>query len=378
MTNAAHSLYPPSGFAQMVQCAGSRRFQANYPDLRDPTEREEGEAAHWAAQTILLGGRVEVGLVAPNGVPLSAEMVQGAGQYADAIFHTRGSSGAELHVERPVAIPQVHPESWGTPDCCMWLTPRLFYAEDFKFGRRGHDPFEHWQLIGYASGKLSEAGNTDPNTLVVMRIHQPRYYSPAGPMREWKVFAHQLAPYVARLRQAAAASDRPDAPLVTGPACRDCRARHDCPAAQAAGFDAAEYSGRAQPLKMSPEAAGLEYRVLSQAADRLKARISGLEEQLKFWARSGMPTPHVSLQAGQGRRVWDRPASEVRALGHMMGVEVEKPLDVITPRQAQDKGLDAALVAAYSKQQTGEVKLVIDDGSNARRVFSQPVPLKEN
>jgi hypothetical protein len=71
-----------------------------------------------------------------------------------------------------------------------------------------------------------------------------------------------------------------------------------------------------------------------------------------------------------GRQRWTRPDAEIIALGQMMGVELSKP-KLITPKQAEDKGLDSTLVKAYSEYPLGEVKLKPDDGTTARKVFAK-------
>lgn len=371
MSDQHAELYRPSAFAAMVQCPGSLRMQRLYPEDGEHPTAKDGTAAHWAAsQTLTPGtGGVAVGQIAPNGVMLTEEMIEAAELYAEEVTRTLEGTAAVLHVEETVALPMVHPASKGTPDARVFLTPRLLYVWDFKFGFRYVDPFENWQLIGYASGCLSEAGNVDPATAVVLKIVQPRSFHRDGPVREWKVFARDLAPYVERLRVAAEAAARPDAPLVTGDACEDCTARHACPALQARAYQAAEASGQAQPLDMAPEAMGLELRKLMDAKKRLDARVDGLNEQALAMVRRGDRVPYFSIEQGQGKVVWAKPIAEVISVGAMFDKSLAKPQAAITPKQAISAGMDAAIVATYSQTQPGPLKLVPDNLSTARKVF---------
>jgi hypothetical protein len=70
-----------------------------------------------------------------------------------------------------------------------------------------------------------------------------------------------------------------------------------------------------------------------------------------------------------GRTVWTAPASEVIALGNMLGVDVSKP-DVITPKQSIKAGLPAEVVAAYSHAPRGAAELAEDNGHAAAKVFA--------
>lgn len=362
------SLYRPSSFTTMVQCAGSLRMQRLYPELDEDPAALEGSAVHWAAAQILTPetGGVVVGQVADNGVMLTDEMIEAAELYADEIERTVEGTQVVPLIEQPLALPLVHPQSWGTPDARARLTPKLRYVWDLKYGFKYHDPFEHWQLIGYAAGELPQ---DEPDTLVVLKIVQPRSFHRDGPIREWKVFARDLAPYVERLTRAAHEAGKPDAPLTTGPACENCSARHACPALQARAYGAAELSIQAQSLDLAPDAFGLELRTLMDAQARLGARIDGMTEQGLAMVRRGDRLPYFGVEQGTGRTVWTKPVPEVLSVGAMFGKDLAKPQAAITPKQAISAGLDAAIVAAYSQPQPGPLKLVPDNLTTARKVF---------
>jgi hypothetical protein len=85
--------------------------------------------------------------------------------------------------------------------------------------------------------------------------------------------------------------------------------------------------------------------------------------------KAGHQVPHWAVEHGNGRTVWAKPVAEVLALGAAFGLDLAKPPEAITPKQAIDKGLDPSMAAAYSNTPRGEAKLVVDDGSKARRIF---------
>lgn len=64
------------------------------------------------------------------------------------------------------------------------------------------------------------------------------------------------------------------------------------------------------------------------------------------------------LEQGFGREAWTVTPEEVFALGDMMGVDLRKKPEAITPAQARKLGLDEDVSKAYSKRPPGEVKLV--------------------
>lgn len=61
-------------------------------------------------------------------------------------------------------------------------------------------------------------------------------------------------------------------------------------------------------------------------------------------------------------------------MGAMLGAKLAKDPEVITPPQARAElkraGIDPALIGVYAARPSGGLKLVADDGSDARKVFA--------
>lgn len=369
MSGPEHSPIAPSSAARWVQCPGSVALSAAYP--QEETQRQrEGTAAHWACVEVLQGRTVDVGVIAPNGVVLTEEMCDGAEIYADAV-RADITSTAAWHIETRVDCPDIHEQSWGTPDAWVFDRPvRRLVITDYKFGHRLVDPFECWQLINYASGILrvhDVTGLEDQALTVTMRIVQPRGYHRDGPVREWVVTASDLRPYFNRLAAAATVALQPGATCTPGPECRDCAGRHACEALQRAGYQAADAALSSVPLELSPSALARELQLLERSATLLDARITGLSTAAQALLRAGATVPGYSLEQGSGRERWKAPVAEVVMLGQMMGVDVSKP-GTLTPKQAIKAGLPAELVNQYSETPRGEVKLV-PDGTRLAAVF---------
>jgi len=354
-------------------------MQQTHPGYGDDEPAREGEAAHWVVQHAVAGTWAPVDTPAPNGVIVTEEMHEGAQEVIETITADLAPYGmglTDLAVEVPVAIPTVHAECWGTPDYRAWIpasrTPSgraKLMVWDYKFGHSPVEVFGNYQLAAYAAGCISGTKLSDLEVDVVLGIIQPRCYHRQGASRWWALPASDLRGYINRAAGAAeeALGDNPR--VQTGDECGNCSARHACPTLQRAGYSAAERAGQAQPLELAPDALGLELRTLLQSRDRLNARISGLQEQALASERAGRRVAWFKVERAQGRQVWVRPATEVIALGQMMGLNVAKPPAALTPKQAIKAGLDEALVGAYSTRHAGAATLVPDDGSEARRVF---------
>jgi hypothetical protein len=284
-------------------------------------------------------------------------------------------------VEKRVAIPRVHPTAnWGTPDVRLWVTfsdGRVFlFLWDFKYGHGIVEVFENWQLIDYVAGCLDEMRHVPEERItVVMRIVQPRAFHRDGPVREWRVRADQLRDYVFRLSMAAdeATQAQPDCKPQPA-ACENCTARHACEALQRAAYRGMDLARQAQASELTPAALGLEMRYLTDASKLMGARLTGLMAQAEALRLRGDPVPHWRTEATAAREKWTVPASEVIAMGAMLGAKLAKDPEVITPPQARAElkraGIDPALIGVYAARPSGGLKLVADDGSDARKVFA--------
>jgi hypothetical protein len=352
-----------------------------YPGDPDSPESKEGTAAHWVmAQYLGLtpeqrANRPGIGTLAPNGVPVTDEMIEGAEMFVEAV------GDAVDHIEEvlPASL-DIHPDNWGTPDAWGYkavpipdtaIVGGLITLADYKFGHRHVDVFENWQLVDYAKlviDKLGLDGLQEQYTRINFVIVQPRNYHAEGPVRTWSCMASDLRAAWNKIRAAIIAAQAEDAPFATGPACRDCTARAHCTALQRAALAAVDEAGRMTPMELPPAAVGLELRIMQAALERLKARVSGLEEVALATVRAGKIVPGFRIETGKGRERWTVPVEQLAAMGDVMGLKVTK-LQPVTPKQAIKAGLPAEVVAGFSETPPGETKLVPDDGSLARRTF---------
>ena len=372
-----HSIIPPSSAARRIQCPASTLLEAQYPETEATPEAAEGEASHWAAAEMLSGRLVDVGQIAPNGVVLTQEMVEGADLYYDDVVKTLKPHGLAPHqgkVEQQIAIPRVHPQSFGTPDFAIWPRFGSLLVYDYKFGHRYVEVYENPQLIEYVAGLLHDMttqGYDDRNIDVTVKIVQPRAYHRDGPVRTWKFKASDIRPHINIASTAAHEALGPAPRQRVGPECRDCRARHACVTLQRAAMRELDEAGREQPLELPPAALGLELAMLREGVKRLEARASGLEEQALAQIKRGVMIPGWSLEQSAGRKRWVKPAGEVIALGQLFGLDLAKPAEAVTPVQAVAKGLLPELLTTLADAPKGAAVLTRDDGSKARHVFGR-------
>ena len=373
---STHSVLPPSGASAWRRCGLWVAMNQAYPQPSTP-ESMEGTAAHWVFEEELAGRTIFEGQIAPNGVVVTDEMIEGAELICRVVRERMPVEQFGIpRVEQSVAIYRINPQCWGTPDVWAFsLQPFVLEVVDYKFGHRFVDEFENDQGVTYITGiidqiaaKLGEGpGAIDQRLRVNFTVVQPRCYYKGSPVRTWSVLASELRPQVNQLTMAAAVALGPNPPAVTNDECEFCPGRHACPALQEAAYHDAEFAVTSAPVELSPQAASLELRMLERSLSRLQARVDGMRECVISYARQGATVPWHKLEQSVGRTTWAIPVDQVIAMGHLMGADLSK-LGVITPKAAS-KVIDEAVISAYSITPSGQLKLIPDNPADARRVF---------
>ena len=110
------------------------------------------------------------------------------------------------------------------------------------------------------------------------------------------------------------------------------------------------------------------------AEKKLKARRDALEADAEHRVRSGALLPGWKMEQRYGRNKWNDPGS-VSVMGEMFGVDLMQEPQPLTPAKAIEKlranKVDPAVInGLYSKPPTS-MKMVHDDGSQARQIFSK-------
>lgn len=382
--SGGHSIIPPSSAAAWVACTGWAMMNQAFPEGEESEASKEGTASHEVAANMVTGlahggagypKRDEtIGSMAENGVLINDEMYDGAEMYAEEMLRImRESNVFSPGIEQRVKAPRIHELSEGTPDFELFdVRNGVLYIRDYKFGRRFVSEYENWQLINYAAGLLDRAGVDgigDQYTFVDFGIVQPRTYHADGPIRSWRVQASDLRGFFNKLHAAANKNLDGSGVTTSGPQCRDCNARHGCPAALEAGVGLFEVVGQPIPSELPPEALAVQFAVIQRAKKQIEYLESGFEEQIQSLIRGGVNVPGYRVAQGKGRERWANPLDEVVALGDLLKIDLRKGA-VVTPNEAKKLGIDAAVISAYSETPNTSLKVVADDGARAKRIFN--------
>ena len=355
---ATHSPLAPSSAYRYVFCPGSVPLSQRYPELEEGEAAAEGTASHWAGSEQLLGQAVHLGSVAPNGIVITQEMLDGAQLWIDAV----GGPHPELMVEQRVAMPRVHEAAFGTPDTWRWFAAdgvlRLY---DYKYGYGIVEAPNNWQCIQYVCGVLDLLGidgRNDQEVWVEIVIIQPRAPHPDGRVRTWRVRASDLRAMFNKLHMAAAEAMGPAPRTVSGSHCLHCPAAAHCQTLQRSTYAAADYLGDTATFELDTAASAYELQLLEHlealVSARLKARLADIESRLK----RGQSVPGFAMEPSYGRRTW-KDHAEVIMLGDLLGVDLRTAAEAITPNQAK-KLVDASVIDAYAHTPTTGLKLVRD------------------
>jgi hypothetical protein len=384
--HARHGL-APSSLARTIACNAWVQLAEGLAPEPDRPETLEGNAADWVAKQYAKGVEVPFGADTPvKGYKVDYDMIHGAKLWAETIGY-----GAISGV--PVIIERVHSECWGEPD--GWrhdAIAEVLHVPDYKYGFDVVEVFENWQVIAYAVGLLDMLGLDDQRTEVRMKIVQPRAHHRLGPVRDWIVKGDELRAYATLLRNACASALRPKGSLmwneplkaVAGAHCMDtyCPARFRCPTLDHAASHVAEWTRHAEaPDELSPEAYGSQWNILRDASKIIEARLSGIAAQIEAHIRAGTRIPGAKMEPGGSPLKWRAGVTvdDVLGLGNlcnppkdMRNLPIEpssRKAPVISPTQAIKAGVDKKLVEVYAEPTPTAMRLVPDDGSEARKAF---------
>lgn len=102
-------------------------------------------------------------------------------------------------------------------------------------------------------------------------------------------------------------------------------------------------------------------------------RLSGLEEQALYEINQGKQVPYFAAKPKYGHKRWKKeiPVEQVIMMGHIMGKDLRKPVELDTPAQCIKKGIDPAVVEQYAETPSTGVKLEPVTERGIKMVFSR-------
>lgn len=388
-----HARAMPSALALTVACTASLIAQESVPPAPPTEEKAEGTAAHVVAE------RAAKGELLPPGATFTSEgrvwtvdidMHNGAKRYAAALggYHTN------LRLEDAVRITAIHPsDCWGTPDAWRAFEFKEWAKEvgeviagpfvntglehvvrvgDYKYGHRFVDVFENWQLVAYGVGVLERLQLLDLNVLFEFVLVQPRGYHRDGPVRIWRVRASDIRVMVNHAFNRVAEAFGPMSTATTGEHCLDCTARNVCVVFRNTVANIVDYSGRPELMPLDATAMGHELRILDAALQRLEARRTGLAVAVESTIRAGARVPFYEMAPGRSALKWKDGVTpeEIAEFGDLIGMELRKPMAVMTPTQCVDAGMDEDTIKGeYAERPPAALKLKATNTTAATKAF---------
>lgn len=359
-----HAFLPPSGADKWKVCAKWPTMNRDYPQESGPAAKE-GTAAHWVVEQMIQDNPAPLPPMTPEGVEITEEMIEGGTLVLETL--AQRVSGWPLISEGWTAINRIHVNCWGRGDLAAYHSERrVLEVFEYKFGRGYVEETANPQMIAYATGYLATLPESEKIT-VNMTVIQPRCYG-KDPVRTWTTKPGELEGYIEELHQAALRAHEPNPVGTPGKHCEWCPGRHVCPELQAQAALDAQFAFQVLPVDASIKDTARELGLLEDAAERLSARITGLQEVVKNAITQGTLVEGYALQPGRGKTVWSIPMEQVAALGELMGKDLSKP-GVLTPKQAVKTGIPEEVIKGYSQHLPGEFYLTRHTTNEALKAF---------
>ena len=278
-----HARLSPSSASRWMNCPGSIRLIGDTPSTAGPAAMM-GTAAHKVIEFMLQNGKTDASefqgyivqvhgpgteeslIFAPGdplalsekpgwfAFPVNDQMVNGVQTMIDEVERVRGDMmEPTLYTERFLDMSWLDDRLGGTADVTLvdvfddWI--HLF---DYKNGRVIVEVVDNEQMGNYAVGLLHEHPD---KAGVVVHLVQPNASHEDGVVREAMYTALELRAFEEKLKEAADATSKPNAPLRAGEWCVYCPAKESCKAFAALALEeaGADFANEPDDLLPVPE-----------------------------------------------------------------------------------------------------------------------------
>lgn len=351
---------------RLMVCNGSRLLGGFSPPSDDDTSaRDEGIAAHWVVIQVAKFGVNVADLVntkAPNGVTVTNGILALVSDFLNCI-QTQKNTAIFQEIEFPMSFGsnayrvQCRPDHIAFNGATLWV-------DDLKTGYRIIEPEHNWTLIAHAVAWCLQTGNR-PET-IVLTVHQPRAPHPAGTVRDWSIDFKTLNELYGQISNTLT---NPANTLVSGPHCLKCPNVTVCPANRNAVFNAVDISLSAYSENILDEDLAEELDILAAAELRLKERRKQLSDLALFRLKQGRVLPNYAVEKSYSNRAWNDGIT-CEFLEMVTGKKLAKPLEPVTPAQAQQAGVPELVVNQFSSRKETGLKLSrVSAETKAKRLF---------
>jgi Protein of unknown function (DUF2800) len=346
-----HAKLSPSSAHRWLACPGSVREEARYPDEPGGPSAIDGTHSHTLLEWCLKGSGGALSMVGVKMKDHEGEFVvdrERAARVQVALDYVKQRCGPLDTVRAEQRVSPAHllgrSDMDGTCDVQI-VGPGLLEVIDYKDGMNDVSAENNPQLELYALGvmagyKLPVNGNY-PFDRVAMTIIQPKMALKGMPaISTTTVTLDEMMGKIGKFVVGAAATDKPDAPLVPGSHCKYCK--HKSCATRASNVmkeigmafpsvaegQAVATIGINPVEELSQQAANLEPTSMSPdkiaqillAAPLVRQMIEAVEAEALSRLKAGQKVPGFKVVHGRGSRAWALPEDQIADRLIKMGI----------------------------------------------------------
>jgi hypothetical protein len=357
-----HAKLSPSKRSRWALCPGSIREEAKYPDTGSGPAAADGTHSHTLLEhcinTFLSDPMEQVGETFTDHEGTFVVDADRAARVKVAVNYIREQSMNglfQVYSEQKVdpAFLLGRSDLSGTVDCQIY-GPGFVELIDYKDGMGIVSAEGNMQLEQYAYGVLAgyklPVNGAYPIERLKMTIIQPKLaLRGMSAITSYEVPVSHLLANMGTIITQAAATDKPDAPLVPGESqCKFCRAKGSC--AALAGnvmkevgimfqpvvtetLDVAQQSADKDPAQMDDA----QIRQIMEAAPLMRQLLEAVEKEAMRRMESGISIPGLKLVNGRGSRAWALPEAEMAEKLVKMGIPKTAIYEtkLVTPAKAE-------------------------------------------
>ena len=358
---SAHAQLSPSKRSRWALCPGSIREEAKYPEQESGEAAVDGTHSHTLLETCIKSGMDAALYVGQSLFDHEGQFKVDADRAARvqiAIDYIRNQSMNGM--SKIISESKVDPafllgrsDLSGTVDIQI-IGGNVLELIDYKDGMGIVSAEGNMQLEQYAYGVLAgyklPVNGTYPFDYVRMTIIQPKLaLRGMNPITSHTVTVRSLLDNMGTIITQAAATDKPDAPLVPGESqCKFCRAKGSCSALASnvmkevgimfqpvinQTLDVAQQSADKDPSTMDDD----QIRQIMEAAPLMRQLLEGVEKEALRRLEAGQTIAGLKLVNGRGSRVWALSEEETADKLVKMGIPKSAIYEtkLVTPAKAE-------------------------------------------
>ena len=355
-----HAKLSPSKRSRWALCPGSIREEAKYPEEESGEAAVDGTHSHTLLETCIKSGMDAALYVGQSLFDHEGQFKVDADRAARvqiAIDYIRNQSmNGMFTVISETRVDPAHllgrDDLSGTVDVQI-IAGEMLELIDYKDGMGIVSAEGNMQLEQYAYGVLAgyklPVNGAYPIKDVRMTIIQPKLaLRGMNPITSHTVMVAELLANMGKIITQAAATDKPDAPLVPGESqCKFCRAKGSCSALASnvmkevgimfqpvmQTLDVAQQSADKDPSTMDDG----QIRQIMEAAPLMRQLLEGVEKEALRRLEAGQSIPGLKLVNGRGSRAWALPEEEMADKLVKMGIPKSAIYEtkLVTPAKAE-------------------------------------------